>query len=63
MLMMCQHIDAEQAFVLLVGVSQQHNVKVRDLAARIVADRHCCGPTRSAPAPRPEPATGATLMG
>ncbi len=36
-LMALQHVDADAAFELLVGQSQRDNVKLRDLAARVVA--------------------------
>ena len=36
-LMAAQHCDADEAFDLLVRASQRENVKVRDLAVRIVA--------------------------
>ena len=36
-LMAAQHCDAEEAFDLLVRASQRENVKVRDIAVRIVA--------------------------
>lgn len=38
MLMAAQRCDEDQAFALLVRASQRENVKVRDIAQRIVAD-------------------------
>ena len=37
MLMATEQVDADEAFAILVRASQRENVKVRDIAARLVA--------------------------
>jgi len=47
------HVDADEAFAVLRRISQNRNVKLRDVAAQMIAGYSAASPAPSAPTPRP----------